>query len=282
MRQTKERDYRRRILKVMDHLRAHLDDAPSFERLAEIACLSPFHFHRIYRGMTGETMADTVRRLRLLRAAAALGTGDRPIIDIAVEAGFDSGRGFTRAFRTLAGLTPSDYRRQHRKIDRDIRRGVPMDVEIREVPARRVVAMRKLGPYAEVPQVWQALLLWMRQRELTSRVESCIGIPYDNPAEVPIDQVRYDACFGLSAGPDPVLPDDELHWLDIAGGRYAVYRHVGPYTLIGESFDRLYGQWLPKSGVTLRSAPRLEIYLNDARSTPPDRLVTELALPIEA
>lgn len=157
MRQTTERDYRRRILKVMDHLRAHLDDAPSFERLAEIACLSPFHFHRIYRGMTGETMA-----------------------------------------------------------------------------------------------------------------------------EVPIDQVRYDACFGLSAGPDPVLPDDELHWLDIAGGRYAVYRHVGPYTLIGESFDRLYGQWLPKSGVTLRSAPRLEIYLNDARSTPPDRLVTELALPIEA
>ena len=77
MRQATERDYRRRILKVMDHLRAHLDEALSFERLAEIACFSPFHFHRIYRGMVGETVADTVRRLRLLRAATAVGTTRR-------------------------------------------------------------------------------------------------------------------------------------------------------------------------------------------------------------
>lgn len=281
MRQTTERDYRRRILKVMDHLRTHLDEALSFERLAEIACFSPFHFHRIYRGMTGETVADTVRRLRLLRAATALGTGDRPIIDIAIEAGFDSGRGFTRAFRTLAGMTPSDYRRQHRKIDRDIRRGVPMDVEIRDLPARRVVAMRKLGPYTEVPRVWDALLLWMRQRELTSRVESCIGVPYDDPEQVPSGQIRYDACFGLAPGPDPDL-GDELHWLDIAGGPYAVYRHVGPYSQIGEAFGRLYGLWLPQSGVALRAAPPLEFYINNPETTSADRLVTELALPIDA
>ena len=282
MRQTTERDYRRRILKVIDHLRSHLDEALSFEQLAEIAFFSPFHFHRIYRGMVGETIAETVRRLRLLRAATAVGTSDRPILDIALEAGFDSGRGFTRAFVARTGMTPSAYRRQHARIDHDFKRGVPMDVEFRDFPARRVVAMRKLGPYAEVPRVWDALLLWMRQRELTDRVEACIGIPHDNPAEVPADQVRYDACFGLSPGPEPELLDDELHWLELPGGPYAVYRHVGPYTLIGEAFNRLYGLWLPQSGITLRAAPLLEIYLNDARSTPPDRLITELALPIEA
>lgn len=282
MRQTTERDYRRRILKVMDHLRSNLDEALSYERLAEVACFSPFHFHRIYRGMTGETVADTVRRLRLLRAAAALSTSQRPVIDIAIEAGFDSGRGFARAFASFTGMPPTDYRRRHAEIDQDIKRGVPMDVELRELPARRVLAMRKLGPYPEVPRVWDALWLWMRQRELTQRIDACIGVSYDDPTQVPAEQIRYDACFGLSPGPEPVLSDDEVCWLDIAGGPYAVYRLVGPYTQIGEAFDRLFGLWLPQSGVTLRAAPPLEIYISDPTTTAPDRLVTELALPIEA
>jgi len=281
MRQTTERDYRRRILNVIDHLRSHLDEAPSFERLAEIACFSPFHFHRIYRGMLGETVADTVRRLRLLRAATALGTGDRPVIDIALEAGFDSGRGFTRAFAGFIGMTPSDYRRRHMRIDRDFRQGEPMEVELRDLAPMRVLAMRKLGPYTEVPRVWDALWLWMRQRELTARINACVGIPYDDPGEVPAAEIRYDACFGLEPGSAADLADDEVRWLDIAGGRYAVYRHVGPYTLIGDAFSRFYGLWLPQSGETLRGEPALEIYLNDPGHTPPDRLVTELLLPIE-
>jgi len=281
MRQTTERDYRRRILKVIDHLRTHLDEPLSFEQLAEIACFSPFHFHRIYRGMVGETIADTVRRLRLLRAATAVGTSDRPILDVALEAGFDSGRGFSRAFDSFLGMTPSDYRRQQARIGQDTKRGMAMDVEIRDLPATRVLAMRKLGPYPEVPRVWDALWLWMRQRELTRRINHCIGIPYDDPDQVPAGQIRYDACFGLEAGAEPALPDDEVRWLDIPGGRYAVYRHIGPYTLIGEAFGRLYGLWLPQSGRALRSAPPLEIYINGPDRTPPDRLVTELLLPIE-
>jgi AraC family transcriptional regulator len=280
MRRTTERDYRRRILGTMDHLRRHLDEAPSYERLAEIACFSPFHFHRIYRGMTGETVADTVRRLRLLRAAEALGTGDRPVLDIALEAGFDSGRGFARAFRAWSGLTPMDYRRERGRAERDWREDV-MDVAIKELPSRHVLAMRHQGAYETVPRVWDGLLLWMRQRELLGRVEACIGIPYDDPATVPADRIRYDACFALDGAPDPALADDEVRWHEIAGGRYAIYRHVGPYNLIGQAFNRLYGLWLPKSGVALRAAPPLEIYLNDPGQTPADQLVTELALPIE-
>ena len=281
MRQTTERDYRRRLLRVIDHLRRHLDDALSHERLAEVACFSPFHFHRIYRGMTGETVADTVRRMRLLRAAEALGTTGRPVIEIALEAGFDSGHGFARAFRTWSGLTPSEYRRERARIEHEWREDA-MDVAIKELPARRVLAMRHIGPYQSVTQVWDGLLLWARQREFLGRVEACIGIPYDDPAVVPADQIRYDACFGLGAGAEPALVggDGEVRWHEIEGGRYAVYRHVGPYSLIGEAFDRLYGQWLPKSGLTLRAAPPLEIYLNDPGKTPADQLVTELALPI--
>jgi hypothetical protein len=61
----------------------HLDETLDLSRLADVACMSPYHFHRIYHGMQGETVADTVRRLSLHRAAVELIAGDLPVSRIA-------------------------------------------------------------------------------------------------------------------------------------------------------------------------------------------------------
>jgi len=63
-------DYGRRIARVTEHIADHLE--LDVGRLADVAFFSPWHFHRIYRETTGETVADTVRRLRLHRAAVEL------------------------------------------------------------------------------------------------------------------------------------------------------------------------------------------------------------------
>lgn len=80
-------DYGRRIARVVDHIAAHLDEALELERLAAVACFSPYHFHRIYRAMTGETAADTLRRLRLHRAAGDLVKGGDGMVQVARRAG---------------------------------------------------------------------------------------------------------------------------------------------------------------------------------------------------
>ena len=102
-RSTRE-DYANRIGRALAHIHANLDAPLDTERLAEIACFSPFHWHRIYQGMTGETVGQTVRRVRLHRAATALVESDRPIAAIAREAGYRcrprptaSGGGFLQA-----------------------------------------------------------------------------------------------------------------------------------------------------------------------------------------
>ena len=64
--------YSDRIQRVVDYLAAHLDDELDLEALARVAYFSPYHFHRIYRGLLGETASETVRRLRLHRAALDL------------------------------------------------------------------------------------------------------------------------------------------------------------------------------------------------------------------
>ena len=105
-------DYQRRIDRVLDHIRTHLAEPLDLATLAEVAHFSPWHFHRIFQGMTGETLADAVRRLRL--EAAALRLVHRPhdaALGIALGVGFASAEVFSRAFKAHFGMTPTAWRR---------------------------------------------------------------------------------------------------------------------------------------------------------------------------
>ena len=82
--QTTRNDYQERILRVMTHVQMHLDESLDLEELARVACFSSFHFHRVFAAMTGETIADHVRRLRLERAALELRAGAKPVIQFAL------------------------------------------------------------------------------------------------------------------------------------------------------------------------------------------------------
>src|SRR5688572_3445171 len=109
-RTTTRSDYAIRLERVFRWLADHLDDTLDLTVLAEVACLSPYHFHRVYRSMQGETVADTVRRLRLHRAAVELITGELPVTRVARRAGYGSQAAFTRAFRAAYGVPPARYR----------------------------------------------------------------------------------------------------------------------------------------------------------------------------
>src|SRR5688572_16997141 len=102
--------YGARLERVHRYLSEHLDDDVDLERLASVACFSPFHFHRIYHALQGETVAETVRRQRLHRAALELIDGVLPIARVAERAGYGSQAAFTRAFRSAYGAPPAAYR----------------------------------------------------------------------------------------------------------------------------------------------------------------------------
>src|SRR5687767_837595 len=129
-------DYSRRVEKVIAHIASRLDDALDLETLAGVAAFSPCHFHRIYRYVTGETAADTLRRLRLHRAAGELVQDTVPVAAIAKRAGYGSVAAFTRAFGAAYGIAPAAYRVQGRLIapasTRSDEENAVYDVEIRK------------------------------------------------------------------------------------------------------------------------------------------------------
>jgi AraC family transcriptional regulator len=233
--------------------------------------------------MQGETAAETVRRLRLHRAAVELITGELPVPRIARRAGYGSQEAFTRAFKAAYGVPPARYRASFVPSPTLVRTEDAMDTTmtyqatIRETPALRVAALAHHGDYINIGSTFERLMAMAAGQNLLGPWTRSIGIYYDDPASTPREALRADACVTL---PDGRLPDGDLQLREIRGGRYAVTLHVGPYAELHFPYTWLYGTWLPKSGEEAAHAPSIEEYLNDARVVPPSELRTEIWLPL--
>ncbi|MFT6653148.1 MAG: AraC family transcriptional regulator, partial [Celeribacter sp.] len=86
--------YEARLLRVLDYVYANLDGDLSLDTLADVAALSRFHFHRVFTGMTGETVAAFTRRVRLFRASIALVQTNDPVDQISTYCGYSNARSF--------------------------------------------------------------------------------------------------------------------------------------------------------------------------------------------
>ena len=291
MKTSTARDYHERILRTLAHIQAHLDDALELDELARVACFSPYHFHRIFRGLVGEPVQEHVRRLRLERAAQRLKLQDEAVTGVALDAGYESHEAFTRAFHPMFGMSPSQFRAAHQDAP-DSPSGVHYDdasgyhppdygappaVEIKTLPPQRVVYLRHTGPYDQVGATWGKLSAWAGRRGLFGPATRMLGVSYDDPQITPPEKLRYDAALTVDR---PVQPEGEFGVMELAGGEYATLLHKGPYETIGRSYQALVGGWLPQSGRELRDAPCFEVYLNSPQNTRPEELLTLIHAPV--
>ena len=289
---TTRSDYAMRLERVFRWLADHLDDTLDLARLAEVAAMSPYHFHRTYHAMQGETAAETVRRLRLHRAAVELITGELPVPRVARRAGYGSQEARTRAFKSAYGVPPARYRASFvpsPTLKGPSERKGPIGAEdamdttttylatIRDTPVLRVAALAHHGEYMNIGSTFKRLMALAGGQGLIGPSTRSFGIYYDDPASTPREALRSDACITL---PDGKTPSGELQLREIRGGRYAVTLHVGPFAELHFPYTWLYGTWLPTSGEEPADAPSIEEYLNDARVVPPSELRTEIWLPL--
>jgi AraC family transcriptional regulator len=276
--------YRERLLKVQLFIQQHLDEELSLDRLARVAHFSPYHFHRIFKGLVGEGVNEYVRRLRLESAAIALKTTRRGVTRIALDAGYGTHEAFTRAFRQMFGVSPSQFRagRQPAHNPKEpstmTTTSATQQVRLENLPPRRVAFIRHVGPYSSVGATHGRLMTWAGQHGLFRPGTLHIGIPLDDPEVTPEEKLRYDCCITVD---DSVQPEGEVGIQTVAGGPYAVATHRGPFRQVGETYRLLYGQWLPASGREPRNAPSLVICKNSPMDTAPEDLLTDVCVPLE-
>ncbi len=282
MKNSTKESYHQRIKRVVDYIHNHLDSSLSSEKLAEVACLSPFHWHRIYQSITHETPAATLRRLRLSRAAHELISTDNPIDRIAKKAGYSNVDSFTRRFGSDFDLPPLAYRTRGKLVEQlnqqPTKEHLTMyDVDITQQAALTLATIDHKGDYMEIGAAFEKLIIIGLQHQLLTADTKMMGIYYDNPDEVPTTQLRSKAGFSILA---PNTAPEGTHITPIDGGKYATIIHKGAYADLKNAYDWLFGVWLINSDETPADRPVMEEYLNNPRDTPPADLLTKIYLPL--
>jgi AraC family transcriptional regulator len=284
-------EYSRRLTRVVCYIEEHLHEPLPLETLADEACFSPFHFHRIFTAILGETPAAWIARLRVERAANML-IQDRSqsITSIALACGFSSSAVFARAFRERFGCTASEWRlnegdTKNSKMCKtesnyckaslspggyvelvnitESKTGewsLIMNVEIKNLPEIHVAYLMHVGDYMKVHKAWERLCGWAGPRGLLGPDSMFLGISWDNPDITPADKLRYAACIRVPEG--TATPEDILT-MTVQGGKHAVARFEGRGEDIRKAYMELYGKWLPQSGFVPDDRPPYEVYLND-------------------
>lgn len=273
--------YEDRLERVREYIYAHLDEELNFEHLAEIACMSPWHWHRIYKGIFGETITATVKRLRMHRAAADLANTPLKIEEVAKRSGYPNVQSFTRLFKAEFGMAPAAYRLggSHTKFEQSKPQGDEFmyNVEFRERDATRLAGVDHSGDYMEVGKAYEALFGTLFSNDQFSPEMQMIGIYYDDPDVVPTEKLRSIACVSVS---DDFQMIDPLKEVSLEGGKYAVLTHQGPYADMPKAYRWFLGEWLTSSDQEVGHNPSFELYLNNPRDVPPHQLLTEIWLPL--
>jgi AraC family transcriptional regulator len=285
--------YEARLQRVIAHVHAHLDEPLDLNALADVAHLSPHHWHRVYHAMTSETLAGTVKRLRLQRAAAALANGTQPVAHIARQAGYPDVASFTRIFKASYGLPPARYRSEggHAAFqaaaaaapasDGDMGFTLPpgRSVTVQQLPALQLLAVEHRGSYMEIGQAFERLFGTLAAHGLARPGMRTLGLYHDDPDAIDQTALRSHAAVSGAADSGAALPTG-LQRITLPAARCAVLRHEGPYSSMRAAYRWLFGHWLPHSGHEVADSPIVEDYLNNPRHVAPTELRTDICLPL--
>jgi AraC family transcriptional regulator len=282
-----------RIGDVLSYIQENLDRSMSLRELALKAGYSPYHFHRVFHAIVGESLQQHVRRLKLERAAHHLRYTQSSVTHVASWAGYLTPESFSRAFTAHFGVPPRRFREATRpyeppaarvRFDPDgaARLNPPLcapriPVRVEWIPTLHVAAIRHVGPYEEADEALEKLMRWAASCGLLRASPKLLGAAYDDPTITHPSRLRYDAAIVLPANARVAKGAARL---TLAGGRYAVTTHRGPYETLGDAYKRICGDWMELNGRRPGAGPALEFYRSTPANGKSDGVVTDVCMPL--
>lgn len=313
-------EYESRINRVIDFIEANIDKELSLKTLAGIASFSPFHFHRVFRAMAGETLNQFIQRVRVEKAAVQLlSNPKKSITEIALDCGFSGSATFARAFRDAFDMSASQWRsggyRKKCKVngnsgqlhcnigkgidsssyyDGDVyqnqiwrriimKKVVASQVEVREMPELNVAYIRHIGPYKGNSKLFE---------DLIGKLMAWAG---------PRDLLRFpETKVIIIYHDDPEITDEEklrtsvcitvpkdtgvtgpVGKMTVNGGKYVAARFELATDEYQQAWDFVFSQWMPESGYQPDDGPCFEMYLNNPDDHPEKKCVVEICVPVK-
>ena len=275
-------DYIQRINKVVAYINDHLDESLDLKTLAEVAALSEFHFHRVFKALKGESIGAHISRLRIEAAARLLRYSALPIEDIAFNIGYEAPAALSKAFKNQYGITPTKYRTnkdiyimKKEIINPDLALKAP---KIMELEPKNLIYVALTGEYGTLDygKAYEQLWAVVKSQKLFTKGIESICVSYDDPKITEASLQRSEVSLAIHK---PAHPEGEVSCKTLAGGKYAVFFYQGSYSYLSAVYDAAM-RWVIDSEYEVREEPTFEKYLNDSHRTPEEKLKTEVYIPI--
>ncbi len=296
-------EHLKRIRKVLNHIDQNLQDDLSLEKLAEIGAYSAFHFHRIFRGIIGETLQEYITRKRLEKSAMMLShQKQKSIEDIFSEVGFKSHSTFSKIFKKHFGVSPSVFRKNTPEKFSKI---LPINsnngqkevvfqqylyhlnqmknfmetnakIEVKEMPEMHIASVLSIG-IQNVEKAYHKLISWAISKNIFPRENvKMISVYHDSFKVTAPDKVRIHACMLLD---EPIKNEGEIFAETLPKGKYI----VGSFFIGIQEFEKAWQGlflWMNENGYQYRRTNPYEIYHNNYQEHPEKKCNVDFCIPI--
>ena len=303
-----KQEYTARINRVMDYISQHIDQTIDLSLMSDIAAFSPYHFHRIFTFILGETPNNFVSRVRLERAAQLLQDHQKDSIsEICYQCGFGNLSSFSRAFKSFFGMSAKEFRQQSKaiyvkdgirysknckpisKIGKNIQKIneqfctvefnqlIIMDtkIEIKRMPELNLIYCRHMGAFNKICQAYEKLFKWAAPRGLVTSETKTVTVYQDDPSITSIDKVRQDASIIVNGD---VKVEGEIGKSTVPAGKYA----VGHFEIKETEFEQAWNtmcSWLTESGYQPGHGCTYELYHNDYNEQ--HKFIVDICIPVK-
>jgi AraC family transcriptional regulator len=280
--------------RVIELVELDLSDDVDLASVAVNMGTTEYHVRRMFSSLAGMPLSEYVRRRRMTVAAADL-LGDGVLLEIAVRHGYGSTEAFSRAFRTVHGVSPTDVRRDggplrsqpQLRFRLTVEGNTPLDTRITDRPAFQLA-----GHAARVPLIHEGVNPHIqahiaalpvseheRLKELSSiEPAGLLQVSADvDPDYTEGSELTY--LHGVAVGEDASVPDD-LDVIAVPAGTWAVFRTQGPYpAALQSTWAATASDWFPSNPWRLRPGPSIVAVLDRAEDF--STATCELWLPVE-
>lgn len=310
-------DYFTRLNRAIDYIYSHSSEDLSLAKIAEAACFSKYHFHRVFRAVFGETVNEFVNRIRLEKALGQIiYHPSKPITEIAFDFGYSSSQNFARSFKTHYGMPPSQMRAESKwqswlkkmeniksketeellpdevaltrhyvlqrklSLEKILSQSGTLEVEVKKIPSYRLAYIRNWGPYnfEDIDSSFTQLLKWAIPRGLLNDRSLVIGVALINPDFSPPQKLIYDACITV---PESTAADRWVNIQYLQGGDCAVYRCKYESHRQEEEWMRFVLHWLAKSEYQPDDRLGFAVYHERIKTASRKYIVADLCLPVK-
>lgn len=294
-------DYKNRINRVFQYIDENLDSDLSLNTISEVAFFSPFHFHRIFKIITEETLNEYVTRRRVEKSASDLIHKNIGITEMSLKYGFNDNSSFTRTFKKFYGVSPTNFRKQnlnkfskirqleskngqeypdHEKyicVINNLKNWIKMNakIEIKEMPKMELAYVSSIGPQ-NLETSYQKLIQWATPKGLVNRQVKMVTVYHDSFKITEANKVRMSACLALS---QPIETDGEIGLTSIEKGNFI----VGSFEIGLNEFEKSWTGlfiWMNENGYKKADRNPFEIYYNNFNEHPERKCIVDFCIPI--